>query len=78
MKFSFFKNDKTTFWDEVYLSLFIIACIGAGVILIIFAPSFWLITSASSKTFGVLWVLVGVMFIPCLIYRLATNDKRKK
>lgn len=78
MKFSFFRNDKTTYLDEVYLSLFIIACIGAGVTLIIFSPSFWIVTSAITKTFGVLWVIVGVMFIPGLIYRLTTNDKRKK
>lgn len=78
MKFSFFKNDKTSFRDEVYLALFIIACIGGGVPFIIFAPSFWLVTSAVSKTFGVLWVIAGVMFIPGLVYRLTTNDKRKK
>ena len=78
MKFSLIKNDKSTSKDEFYLFLFIIACIGIGSALIAFAPSFWIIKSAITKAFGVLWVLVGVMFIPGLIYRLSTNETKKK
>ena len=78
MKFSLFTNDKTTIRDEIYLFIFIIACICVGAMLIIFAPSFWLISSAHTKSFGVLWVLVGVMFIPGLIYRLKTNKIKKR
>ena len=78
MKFSLFTNDKTTFIDEVYLFIFILVCICAGAAFIIFAPSFWIISSANTKAFGVVWVLVGVMFVPGLIYRLKTNEIKKR
>lgn len=78
MKFNLFKNDKATIKDEICLFVFIVACIGVGAALIALAPSFWIISVASSKAFGVLWVLAGITFIPSLIYRLYTNkiDKR--
>lgn len=75
MKFSFFKNDKSTALDELILFVFIAICLGAGIALVATGPSFWIINSAMTKTFGVLWILVGVMFIPGLIYRLFTNEK---
>lgn len=78
MKFWLIENDKKTAKDELYLFLFIIACIGVGAILIVFSPSFWIVSSASSKAFGVLWVLAGIMFIPGLIYRLSTNEMNKR
>lgn len=76
MKNFLFKNDKSTIRDELLLLLFILACIGVGVLLIIFAPADWFISAAGFKMFGVLWILVGVMFIPGLIYRLFTNNKK--
>lgn len=78
MKFNLFRNDKSTIKDELYLFLFILACIGAGTALVICTPSFWMITATASKAFGVLWILAGVMFVPGLIYRLSTNEIKKE
>lgn len=76
MKFSLFKNDKSTAKDELILFVFVAVCLVAGIYLVVKAPTFWLIEESMSKTFGVLWILVAVMFIPALIYRLFTNDKK--
>ena len=73
MKFSLFKNDKTTYWDEVILALMIITSIVAGVLLIAFRPGFLFVSPSVSCGLGVLFVLYGVMFIPGFIYRLMTN-----
>lgn len=70
-----FHNDKATARDEVYLLLFILICIAIGVLLIVFAPSNWIISKGTFVVFGALCILTGVMFIPGLIYRLITNDK---
>lgn len=78
MKIFLFHNDKSTVKDELYLFLFILACIGVGVLMYVFVPTNWIISDASIKVFGILWILVGVMFIPGLIYRLLTNDTTKK
>ena len=75
MKFSLIKNDKSTAKDELLLFLIILVFAAVGITLIVTAPSFWFITSEFSKTFGVLWVVAAVMFVPGLIYRLMTNDK---
>lgn len=76
MKFNLFKNDKSTVLDEVILFAFILICFGIGGVLCVKAPAFWIIDSATTKVFGVMWILVAVMFIPGLIYRLMTNDKK--
>lgn len=78
MKFSMVENDKSTYWDEVILGLIVIICIAVGVTLIVAKPSFWIISSGFTTVLGVLIGAVGVMFIPGLIYRLLTNDKKKK
>ena len=78
MKLSPFKNDKTTMWDEIIFTVIILIVGAIGLALIIKKPSFWFITGASSASFGVLMVLLTVMFIPGLIYRFATNDKKEK
>ena len=78
MKFSMVENDKSTYWDEVILALIVVICIGAGVALILTKPSFWIISSTLTTVLGVLIAAIGVMFIPGLIYRLLTNDKKKK
>ena len=75
MKFSLFKNDKTTAKDELLLLLFIIACLLIGVPLFALAPEFWIVTSSMTKIFGLVWILAAVMFVPGLIYRLMTNTK---
>lgn len=76
MKLSLFKNDKSTAKDELFLFFFVAICLGAGIFLVVKAPTFWLIDEAMTKTFGALWILVAVMYIPALIYRLFTNDKK--
>lgn len=76
MKFSLFKNDKSTSKDELILFVFVAICLVAGIYLVVKAPVFLVIDEVMSKTFGVLWILIAVMFIPGLIYRLFTNDKK--
>lgn len=78
MKFSMVENDKSTFWDEVILGLIVVLCIAVGVVLVVTRPSIWIIDSTFTTVVGVLIAAVGVMFIPGLIYRLLTNDKKKK
>ena len=60
------------------LSVFILVCIAVGTVLFAVAPTFWIITSSITKTFGLAWILVGVMFLPGLFYRLSTNESQKK
>ncbi len=67
MKF-LFHNDKSTIRDELFLLMFIVICIGAGVLFYIFAPNDWIISNSTIKVFGIVWILVGVMFIPGFIY----------
>lgn len=74
MKFSLLKNDKTTCLDEVVLALMIIVSIVIGVLLFVYRPSFWFVSSSVSCGLGVLLTLYGVMFIPGFIYRLMTNE----
>ena len=76
MRFSIIKNDKSTALDELLLFLFIVVCAGIGVALIVYKPSFWIITAELTKCFGVVWIVVAVMFIPGLIYRLCTNERK--
>lgn len=78
MKFSMVENDKSTFWDEVILGLIVVLCIAVGVVLVVTKPSIWIIDSTFTTVVGVLIAAVGVMFIPGLIYRLLTNDKKEK
>lgn len=77
MKFSVTQNDKSTAMDEMILGLISIVCLAVGILLIVFKPSLWIISSTSMVVAGVMIALVGVMFIPCVIYRLMTNDKKK-
>lgn len=78
MKFSIFKNDKSTVKDEIILLLIVLAFMAIGIIFIITTPSFWLIDKNDTLVFGVLMLITGVMFIPSLIYRFTTNDKPEK
>lgn len=77
MKF-LFHNDKSTVRDELFLLLFIVICIGAGLLFYIFAPQGWIISNSTIKAFGIVWILAGVMFIPGFIYRLFSNDTGTK
>lgn len=76
MKFSFVRNDKSTVADEIILGLFIIFFVTAGVLLFAYHPSFWIIDINDTKVFGVLMIFIGMMFLPGLVYRLFTNDKK--
>ena len=75
MKFSLLKNDKSTYWDEVWLGVITFISLIGGILLIIFRPSFWIITGEFSMGIGIAAVLLGVMFIPCIIFRLNNNDQ---
>lgn len=77
MKF-LFHNDKATKKDELFLLMFILISIGAGVLLYIFAPNGWIISNSTIKALGIVWIIAGVMFIPGFIYRLCTNDTSAK
>lgn len=77
MKNFLFQNDKSTFKDELFLGLFILACIGIGLLLVIFSPENWIISSSTFKAFGTIFIFTGVMFIPGLIYRLFSNETKK-
>ena len=78
MKFSITKNDKSTFWDEVILGLISFGCLAIGILLIVYRPSVWIIDSNTVVVAGVMIAIFGFMFLPCLIYRLCTNDKPNK
>lgn len=69
MKFSLTQNDKSTAMDELILGLMALVCLAIGVLLIVFRPGIWIIESNTM-------VVAGVMFVPCVIYRLLTNDKK--
>lgn len=76
MRFSLFRNDKSTIKDELILMLIVVLSLTVGIVLAVTGPSFWIIRSSTTKVFGVLWIMVGVMFLPGLIYRLFTNDPK--
>lgn len=76
MKFHLFKNDKSTYKDELILALIVGISLAVGILLVVTAPSFWIIRSSTAKAFGVVWIILGVMLLPCLIYRLFTNDPK--
>lgn len=78
MKFSFVKNDTTTYWDEIWLILITLIALAIGVLLLVFRPSFWIISESTSVCFGVLSLLLVFMYTPCIIYRLFENKIEKK
>ena len=77
MKFSLFKNDKSTYWDEIILCLMIAISVLLGTMLIVFKPSIWLISKEISVVTGVMLILFGVMFILGTIYRFFDNNHKK-
>lgn len=78
MKFSLFKNDTSTYWDEVILILLVLVDLLIAILLLQFKPSFWIISEGVSAGFGVLALVIAVMYTPCIIYRLCTNKIEKK
>lgn len=75
MKFSLVHNDKSTKIDELFLFFFIMVWLICGILLVIYKPTVWLINQNISTVFGIICILVAVMFTPGLIYRLLTNNK---
>lgn len=73
-----FHNNESSIKDEMLLLMFILVCIGAGFLFYIFAPNNWAVSSNTIKAFGIVWILAGVMFIPCSVYRLFSNDANAK
>ncbi len=78
MKFSFTKNDKSTYWDEIGLIVITLISLAIGILLIVFHPSFWIISDGFSTGAGVIVLMLAIMYTPCIIYRLFHNDKIKK
>ena len=78
MKFSLFKNDTSTYWDEVILILLVLVDLLIGILLLKFKPNFWIFTESVSACFGILALVIAVMYTPCIIYRLCTNKIEKK
>lgn len=77
MKFSIFKNDKSTIKDEIILLLIILFFMTLGITLMVTKPSFWFIDENDTLVFGILMLITGVMYIPGWIYRLMENDTKK-
>ena len=75
MKLSLVENDKSTFWDEVILGLISFVCMAVGALLVVLKPSLGIIDSNIVVVTGAMIGFLGFMFLPCLIYRLLTNDK---
>ena len=69
------ENDKSTFWDEVILGLISLVCMAVGALLVVLKPSLGIIDSNIVVVTGAMIGFLGFMFLPCLIYRLLTNDK---
>ena len=77
MKNIFTKNDKTTYKDELCLGLITAVALAIGVLLVVFRPSFWIISESTSVCTGVLFLLIAIMYFPCIIYRLFENKNGK-
>lgn len=78
MKLSIFSNDKTTAKDEIILTLFVLAVVVIGVLLVVFKPTFWIIGSTEFVVTGVLLIMIGVILSPSIAYRFMTNTEMNK
>lgn len=67
-----FSNDKTTAKDEVVLMIFVAICLIIGIVGVICQYN------TSITVFGVLCIVIGVMFIPSIVWRLHENYKTNK
>lgn len=78
MKVSIFSNDKSTAMDEIVLTLFTMAAMIIGILLIVYKPALWIISANNSVVFGALLVAMAVIFAPIIAYRFATNSEMNK
>lgn len=77
MKYDLIKNDKSTAKDEVFFSVITLIVLGAGLLLFIIRPALWIIDSSVTMSFGLILIILAIMYIPCIIYRFMTNDHKK-
>ena len=78
MKTFLFHNDKATTKDEIKLLLFIVSCLLFGILVYVLAPKDWFVSEIIIKIFGLMFILLGFMFVPALVYRFITNKTSKK
>ena len=78
MKLHLFSNDKSTAKDELIITIFALCSFILGVILIVFRPSFWIISSEIIICTGVMLVATAVVLVPSIIWRLSTNNSNHK
>lgn len=71
MKLSLTHNDRTTAGDEIALIVITLVIIACGILLLVYKPIFYEL----SIGLGVLLLVAGGMYIPCIIYRLWTNNR---
>lgn len=57
------------------LIIFIAVCITAGVLLLVFKPSFSIVKSSDSAVAGVLLIALAIMSIPSIGYMLSHSTK---
>ena len=74
MKLSLFENDKSTIKDELVLGLITIVSAAFGIFLVVARPSFWFVSGDDLVVFGVLFIVLALMYFPCLVYRIFEND----
>lgn len=77
MKVSVVKNDKSTALDEIILSIITAVILVAGIMLVVYRPTLNIDDGTLTTCFGIIMILLSVMYIPCIIYRFFTNDKNK-
>lgn len=76
MKLNPIKNDKSTMVDEIIFLIITILVMVVGVLLTIYKPSIMGLNKHIAMNFGIIMVLLGVMYLPCIIYRFCTNDRK--
>ena len=78
MELNLMKNDKSTIWDEIIFSVFTLIILALGIVLVVCRPSFWIVNESMTVCFGVIMIMLAAMYIPCIVYRFMTNDKKEK
>lgn len=76
MKLSPFENDKTTYVDEIIFSIITLIILAAGIALVALKPSVWVFEESFFVGIGVILILLTIIYIPCIVYRFATNDRK--
>ena len=69
MKSFAFKDDKSAFKDRIMLSIISLMSLVAGILLVVYKPSFWIVSSGFSSGLGIVAIVFAIMLIPGTIYR---------